>query len=167
MANLVKGIKRFNSGLAAIQRGFLFFLMALLTGAMFTEVITRYFFGTSFFGLEQFIGYTAVWVYLIGSSYGSYERSHIRAEFIGVFVKNKRTLNITRAVSAGVSTFMSCVFAKWSYDFCVESIRMHETTPTQSVPMIYFQSSLLVGAILMAAYFLWETIDFAHQAYQS
>ena len=167
MSNLIKGIKEFDFGLAAIQRWFLFFLMALLTGAMLAEVITRYFFGTSLFGLEQFIGYTAVWVYLIGSSYGSYERSHIKAEFIGVFVKSKRMLNIARSVSAAVSTFMSCVFAKWSYDFCIESIRMHETTPTQSVPMIYFQSSLFIGAILMVAYFLWETIDFARQAYHS
>jgi TRAP-type C4-dicarboxylate transport system permease small subunit len=167
MAKLLKVIRGLDSSIAAVQRVFLFFLMSLLTGSMFTEIISRYFFGVSFFGLEDFIGYSAVWVYLIGSAYGSYERSHIKAEFIGVFVKSERKLNITRAVSASISTFMSCVFVKWSYDFCIESITMHEVTPTQSVPMIYFQSSFLVGGILMAGYFLWETIDFSFQAYRS
>lgn len=164
---IVKGIKKFNSGLVAIQRVFLFSVMGLITAAMFAEIVTRYFFGHSLFGLEQFVGFTAVWIYLIGSAYGAYERSHIKAEFIGVLVKNKRKLNIVKSVSAAVATFMSCVFAYWSYDFCLESVRVRELTPTHWVPMIYFQSALLVGAILMAAYFLWETIDFAQQAYHS
>jgi len=166
MANLVNGIKKLDSGLAALQRWFLLLLMALLSAAMFAEVVTRYLFGTSLFGLEQFVGFAAVWLYMIGSSYGSYERSHIRAEFIGVFVKSKRKMDIIRVFSGAVSTGMSFIFAKWSYDFCLESIKMHETTPTQSVPMVYFQSSLFVGAVLMTAYFLWETIDYLRQVFR-
>jgi len=164
---MVSGIKRLNSVLVAAQRGFLFFLMVLLTAAMLTEVVTRYFFNTSLFGLEQFVGYTAVWVYFIGAAYGSYERSHVKAEFIGMAIKSKRKLMIGRSASAAVATFVSCVLAKWSLDFCLASIRVHEISPTHSVPMIYFQSALLVGAILMVGYFLWEAIEFGRQASRS
>ena len=134
---------------------------------MFAEIITRYFFGHSLFGLEQFVGFTAVWVYLIGAAYASYDRSHVKAEFIGMAIKSKRKLATVRAVAAGISTFMSCVFVKWSLVFCLGSIRVHEITPTGNVPMICFQSSLLVGAVLMVGYFLWETIELARQAYHS
>lgn len=163
----MKGVKRFNSGLVAAQRGVLFFLMVLLTTAMLAEVVTRYFFGHSLFGMEQFVGYTAVWVYFIGAAYGSYERSHVKAEFIGMAIKSKRILMIGRSASAVVATFVSCVLAKWSLDFCLGSIRVHEASPTHNVPMVYFQSALLVGAILMVGYFLWEAIEFARQASHS
>ncbi len=159
-------LKKIDAAMAAAQRGILFFLMALLTSAMFAEVITRYFFHTSLFGLEQFIGYASVWVYMLGSSYGTYERSHIKAEFIGILFKNPRIRNAVRCIAALISTAMSAVFAKWSYDFCADSIRMHETTPTHGVPMIYFQLSLLVGAVLMVVYFAWEAIDTGRQAYR-
>ena len=164
---MMNGIRRFNSGLVAAQRGLLFFLMVLLTTAMLAEVVTRYFFGHSLFGLEQFVGYTAVWVYFIGAAYGAYERSHIKAEFIGMAIKNKRKLMIVRSAAAAVATFVSCVLAKWSLDFCLASIRVHETSPTHNVPMVYFQSALLVGAILMVAYFWWEAIELGRQAYRS
>lgn len=164
---VVRGIKRLNSVLVAAQRGLLFFLMVLLTTAMLTEVVTRYFFGHSLFGLEQFVGYTAVWVYFVGAAYGSYERSHVKAEFIGMAIKSKRILIIGKSAAAAVATFVSCVLAKWSLDFCLASIRVDETSPTHNVPMVYFQSALLVGAILMVAYFLWEAIELGRQAYHS
>jgi TRAP-type C4-dicarboxylate transport system permease small subunit len=164
---IVSGVKKLNSGLVAAQKGLLFFLMVVLTTAMLAEVVTRYFFGIALFGMEQFVGYTAVWVYFIGAAYGSYERSHIKAEIIGMAIKSKRKLAISRAASAAVATFVSCVLAKWSLDFCLNSIRIHEISPTHSVPMIYFHASLLVGAILMVAYFLWEAIELGRQAYHS
>ena len=164
---MVNGVKRFNSGLVAAQRSFLFLLMVLLTTAMLAEVVTRYFFGIALFGMEQFVGYTAVWVYFIGAAYGSYERSHVKAEIIGMLIKSKRKLMLDRAASAAVAVFVSCVLAKWSLDFCLNSIRVHEISPTHSVPMIYFHVSILVGAILMVAYFLWEAIELGRQAYHS
>ncbi len=152
-----------SSWTAALQRGFLFFLMSLLSLAMLAEIVTRYLFGTSLFGLEQFIGYAAVWLYFIGASYGSYERTHIKAEFINVIVKSQRRRDAIRAFSAAVSTIMSLIFTKWSWDFCAESILTKETTPTHGVPMIYFQAALLVGAVLMTIYFFWEMVDFTRR----
>jgi TRAP-type C4-dicarboxylate transport system permease small subunit len=156
-------LRRLNSGVAKLQRAFLFVLMSILSLAMLAEVITRYFFNTSLFGLEQFIGYAAVWLYFIGASYGSYERTHIKAEFINIIVRSSRQRDGVCAFSGAVSTAMSAVFVKWSWDFCVESVKMHETTPTHGVPMIYFQSALLVGAVLMTIYFTWETIEYSHR----
>jgi len=164
MGGISKSLKILGEWSATIQEGLLFFLMSLLSVAMLAEVLTRYLFKTSLFGVEQFIGYAAVWLYLIGASYGTYERSHIKAEFINVIVKSKRKRDIIRTISAALSTFMSAIFTKWSWSYCVESVLTKETTPTHNVPMIYFQSALLVGAALMTIYFLWEMIEAAQKA---
>ena len=141
--------------------------MGLLTLAMFVEIVSRYVFHNSFFGLEHFIGFASMWIYFIGSAYGSYERSHVKAELIRTIIHSKRAYNIIRAVSAAVSTAVSGIFVVWSYEFCMDSIAMKETTWAYHVPMVYFQASLLIGGILMAAYFLWETIDCALDVYSS
>jgi TRAP-type mannitol/chloroaromatic compound transport system permease small subunit len=60
---------------------------------------------------------------------------------------------------------MMIVFAQWSLELVCASIRIGEKSPDgYGVPMVIYQSALLVAAILMAAYFLWESIDFARQA---
>jgi len=141
--------------------------MSVLTLAMFTEIVSRYVFHNSFFGLEHFIGFASMWVYFIGSAYGSYERSHVKAELILVIVRSKKAYNIIRAVSASISTIVSCVFVVWSYEFCMDSIAMKETTWAYHVPMVYFQASLFVGGLLMTIYFLWEAIDCVQDAYRS
>lgn len=161
----MNSIKQFNSGLATSQRWLLGFLMFTLTAAMLAEVITRYFFGTSLFGLEQHVGYTAVWIYFVGSAYGAYERSHIKAEFIRILFKSHRKFYISKVASGIVASAMCIVFAQWSLELVCDSIRIGEKSPDgYGVPMVIYQSALLIGAILMAAYFLWEAIDFARRA---
>jgi TRAP-type C4-dicarboxylate transport system permease small subunit len=164
MSGAARTFIRINHGFGVLQRWFLFLITAILSTSMFIQIVTRYFFGTSLFGLEQFIGYTAVWLYFVGAAYGSYERSHIKAEFIGVMIKTRRKLAVIRAFAALVSTAMSVVFAVWSWEFCVDSLKMGETTPTMGVPMIWFQAALFIGALLMIYYFLWEFIDWTRRA---
>lgn len=148
-----------NAVLVTLQRGLLFFLMSLLTAAMCAEIVSRYFFETSLFGLEQFIGYSAVWVYFVGAAYGSYERSHIRAEFVTVLVKGRMSRRGLWSFSAVISAMVSGVFTYYSFVFCRETIRMHETSPTHGVPMIYFHSALFVGGLLMTLYFVVEAFE--------
>jgi len=142
-----------------LQKFFLFYLFALLILAMMLELLVRFFLKQSIFGLSDFIGFSSVWLYAIGASYASYERSHIKAEFINVIVKSDRVRHLFRFVSAVVSTLMSIVFAKWSWDLCVYSVSIGEVTQAYPVPKVIFQSSFFVGAVLMAIYFLWEAID--------
>ncbi len=163
MSQNITQFKRINNWIVSFQKFFLFCLMSILSFGMLAEVIARYIFNSSLFGLEQFIGYAAVWLYFIGAAYGSYERSHIKAEFINILIKSENKRNIIRSVAAVVSTIMAIVFTKWSWQFCAESIAMGETTPTYSIPMIYFQASLLVGGLLMVMYFFLEAYDYASQ----
>ena len=145
--------------LVELQKFFLFYFFLLLVLGMMLDLLTRFFIGESIFALSDFIGFASVWLYAIGASFASYERSHIKAEFLNVFVKSNRIRHFTRFIAASVSTVMSVVFAKWSWDLCVYSISVGEVTQAYPVPKVIFQSSFFFGAILMIIYFLWEAVS--------
>jgi TRAP-type C4-dicarboxylate transport system permease small subunit len=145
--------------LARLQKMFLFYLFLILVLGMMLELLIRFFLKQSIFGLSDFIGFSSVWLYAIGAAMASYDRSHIKAEFINVFARSTRVRNFSRFISALISTAMSAVFTKWSWDLCVYSISVGEVTQAYPVPKVIFQSSLFVGGILMVIYSLWETID--------
>jgi TRAP-type C4-dicarboxylate transport system permease small subunit len=145
--------------MAQLQKYFLFYLFALLVMGMMLELLVRFFLKQSIFGLSDFIGFASVWLYAIGAAYASYERSHIKAEFINVFAKSQRVRTFTRFFSACISTAMSAFFTKWSWDLCVYSISVGEVTQAYPVPKVIFQSSFFFGGILMIIYFLWEAVD--------
>lgn len=152
-------LKRAGRIMVGLQKIFLFYLFTLLIMAMMLELLVRFFLKQSIFGLSDFIGFSSVWLYAIGASFASYERSHIKAEFINVIVKSNRLRHLSRFISAVVSTLMSVVFTKWSWDLCVYSVSIGEVTQAYPIPKVIFQSSFFVGGILMAIYFLWEAID--------
>lgn len=145
--------------MAKLQRTFLFYLFMILMLAMMFELLIRFFLKQSIFGLSDFIGFTSVWLYAIGSSLASYERTHIKAEFINVVTKSNRIRNLSRFISAFVSVGMSVVFTKWSWDLCVYSVSIGEVTQAYPVPKVIFQSSFFFGGILMILYFMIEAVD--------
>jgi TRAP-type transport system small permease protein len=145
--------------LVQVQRFFLFYLFLLLVVGMLLELLIRFFLKQSIFGLSDFIGFASVWLYAIGAALASYDRTHIKAEFVNVFAKSTRVRNLCRLVSAVISAGMSVIFTKWSWDLCVYSVSIGEVTQAYPVPKVIFQSSFFVGGILMVIYFLWEAAD--------
>lgn len=141
------------------QKQFLFYLFAVLILAMLLELLIRFFLKASIFGLLDFVGFASVWIYAIGAAFASYERSHIKAEFLSIAVKSERIRAFARFFSALVSTGMSVLFTKWSWDLCVYSISINEMTQAYPVPKVIFQASFFIGGILMSLYFFREAID--------
>ena len=145
--------------MVTVQRNFLYYLLLLLTLAMLAEILSRFFLNKSIFGLSDFIGYASVWLYAIGASYATYERTHIKAEFLSTFLGSNRARHMCRLLAALVSSVMSAVFTKWSYELSVYSIEIQEKTHAYPVPKVIFQVSFFVGGILMTIYFISEVID--------
>jgi len=156
---LVKAAKGLNLGLLNIQKALLIIIFVPLTLAMFAETFARYVIGKGFFAIEDFIGYTAVWLYFIGAAYATHERTQIKAEITTMFIKNQRILSIVRAGVATFSVAVACVFVYWSYGLITFSIARDFRTPVFQVPFVIFQLGILVGAVLMAIYFIVEMVD--------
>jgi len=156
---LAKATKKVHFGVLNLQRILLVCLFLPLTGAMFAETVARYVVGRGFFAIEDFVGYTAVWLYFIGAAYATHERTQVKAEIVGMVLKSPRTLNITKAVVAAISVIVAAIMTQWTYELVVFSIESNFRTPVYQVPFVYFQAALLVGSFLMAVYFLAELTD--------
>jgi len=159
---VLKGAHR---GILGIQFAFLIVISLILATGMFTEAFARYVIGKGFFAIEDFIGYTAVWLYFIGAAYATNERTQIKADIIDMVFKSERTLSTIRAVVAAYSVVIAVIITIWSYAFVVWSVSQHETTPVYAVPFVYFNSAFLVGSGLMALYFFLELIHHSRRAY--
>ena len=162
---IFRAVKGAHRGILGIQHAFLIIIFLLLASTMFAESFARYVIGRGFFAIEDFVGYTAVWLYFIGAAYATNERTQIKADIINMIFKSERTLSIIRAVVAAYSIVIAAVLTKWSYAFVMWSISQHETTAVYAVPFVYFQSAFLVGSGLMALYFFLEFIHQSRRAY--
>lgn len=134
---------------------------------MLLQVIARYVFEVAISGLDEITGHTAVWLYLMGAAYGSYDRSQIKAEMIHLVIKNQRILYGVRALSTIIGAVVAGYMMVWSYGYVRWSIVKHEVTPTLQTPTVIFQIAILIGAILMVYYFIREALDLLRQAFGS
>lgn len=152
-------IRKIGDLIIKAQRIFLIYFFLLLVIAMLADMCSRFFFKQSIFALSDFVGFASVWLYAIGASYATQGRSHIKAEFINDLVKTDRNRHLFRMVSTAISAVMSAIFTKWSYELCIYSMELGEVTQGYPVPKVIFQSSFLVGGLLMTIYFFRETVD--------
>jgi TRAP-type C4-dicarboxylate transport system permease small subunit len=134
---------------------------------MLLQVIARYVFEVAISGLDEITGHTAVWLYLMGAAYGSYDRSQIKAEMIHLFIKNKRILSGVRALATSIGAVVAGYMMVWSYGYIHWSILKHEVTPTLQTPTVIFQIAILIGAVLMVYYFSREAWGLLRQAFGS
>jgi TRAP-type transport system small permease protein len=149
--------------LLKMQRIVMLLTICISTSAIMAEVVMRYIFKTSLVGIEELAAYIAFWLYFIGSSYGTYERSHIKAELTHMIIKNPKYYAISRAVTSFISVVLSGYAVILAYRYIEWGIRhMEQSSATflgSTYPVVYFQFSLLVGFVLMCFYFFVEFLQ--------
>lgn len=147
------------------MRTIIILITIMASCTMLLQVIARYVFEVAISGLDEITGHTAVWLYLMGAAYGSYDRSQIKAEMIHLVIKNPRILNGIRAISTIIGAVVAGFMVNWSYGYVRWSIMKHEVTPTLQTPTVIFQIAILIGAGLMVFYFIREALDLLHKAF--
>ena len=149
--------------LIKLQRTIMMVAILVSASAIMAEVIMRYIFKTSIIGIEELAAYFAFWLYFIGASYGSYERSHIKAELTHLIFKNPRHYAKSRAVTSIISFALSLYAIPWAYEYVEWGILRHEQSRAtmfgNTYPVVLFQASILFGLLLMCFYFLVEAIQ--------
>lgn len=160
-------LERSDRAIDCVMRTIIIVITIMASCTMLIQVISRYIFEVAISGLDEITGHTAVWLYLMGAAYGSYDRSQIKAEMIHLLIKNQRILNVVRAVSTLIAAVVAGYMVSWSYGYIRWSILKHEVTPTLQTPTVVFQVAILIGAVLMVYYFIREALDLLRQAFAS
>lgn len=146
-------------GLLAAQRWIMFLSCALIIVGLFSEVVLRYAFGTSILGMNELIVIPALWMYFIGASYASQQRSHISANVLQVYLRGERARATLRLVIAVISLGLALVFTWWGMLYLVSSAERGGTSSVFGLPLLLSQSAVTCGFVLMTLYGVGDVVS--------
>jgi len=147
-------IKRFEENKAGIiLRGIMRWGMIICSAAivliLVETVISRYLFDEVIKGYDELLPIFAMWLYFLGAGYGTYEKSHIRADIVDIFVPEgivKQALNVLADI---IMLIVNVVFLLWAVEYVQWSIVNMPKSISLKIPLFIGQSSILVGFALM------------------
>ena len=144
--------------LLKMQRVILVLLTLIVAFGMFIEVWLRYFLKLPLMGIEELTILAAFWLYFLGGAYGAYERNHIKAELIHLLL-GRRALGTVTIVMGLLAVILGCLLSVWGYNYVIWAIAKRPESPIFRIPMVYVQSSIFVGFVLISFYSFIELID--------
>jgi TRAP-type C4-dicarboxylate transport system permease small subunit len=115
-------------------------------------MVLRFFFNVDLVGYEEVLAMVAMWLYMIGSAYGSYEKSQIAADILNLYLKEGKLKTTVNVLRSGLTLGLGLVFNVWAWQFAVWAITMNTRTPVWRLPMVIGQGSIFVGLTLMSFY---------------
>lgn len=145
--------------LLTVQRVILVLASLAIVLGISLQVFYRYVLEKNLFGMEEVIVIFAFWLYFIGASYGTYERSHISADIVTVYMKNERLKIIMKLIVTTITLALCLLFTYWAIDFFKWGIEQGAKSTSLHIPMIIPQSSIFVGFILMSFYLIVHFVN--------
>ncbi len=133
-------------------------VMLMVVAAFFA----RYFFSYDLYGIEEFLMVVAFWLYFIGAAYGSYEKSHIEADFVQSIFGDTPVTRVVGHLRDVIELGVLVVLTYWSWLLITFAYVRSSVTPGWRIPLLVPQSAILVGFILMtlhAAIHYWRKLS--------
>jgi TRAP-type C4-dicarboxylate transport system permease small subunit len=145
--------------LLGLQKGIMIVCSIVVAVGISIAAVLRYVFRTDLYGSEEIIVIFAYWLYFAGGAFGAYERSHITADVVSVYVKNPR-LKAALACFSSLCTFgLSTLFAWWGWHMFAWGLEKGGATPVWRIPLVIPQSAIFFGLVLMSVYFAGNVLE--------
>lgn len=145
--------------LIGLQRAILMLTGVIVTVLMAVQIVTRYVFGFSIYGIEELMSFFAVWLYFIGSAHGAWSRSQISASLLDVALPFGRLQQSLRVLACAATTILTLWMAVWATEYLLNSIQRHLMSLEVGIPMAWVNAAMPLGLILMAIYFFIEFME--------
>ena len=133
---------------------------------LFSQVWLRYIFHLPLLWVEEVALIPAFWLYMLGAAYGAYERSHIKVELAHLLTKRPRRRLIIHFIAPSLDLPSLCFLSAGGYSLFIWDLKFNPQSYTLRLPFLYAHSSMFFGGILVAFYFLIETVDLARQIFR-
>ena len=121
------------------------------------EVVLRMF-HKDLFGYEEIVVIFAMWMYFIGASYAMYQKSHINADMTSL-IFGEKVQAVAKLIVSFITTAVAITLTIWAHSFFRWSLGKTATTTSLRIPLIYSQSALFFGYMLIAFYSLFYFIE--------
>lgn len=123
------------------------------------QITFRYFLFLPLHGMEELATYLAIWTYFIGGAYGAYERTHISASLIEMFVRTETVRQGIKVLANSITVVVAVWMGVWAFDYLAWSIRLEPRSLELRAPLYWVHASMLVGLVLMSLYFAIELFE--------
>lgn len=154
MTGLLSFIEKVDMLLALVVKPIVVVISLAIAFMLSYGIFSRAALGTPVFGLEELVLMGAMWLYMLGAVLASRDRSHLCADFVQVMTDNQRIVTFMHLLATIVSLFMAVMFATWSYDLMLWSLKKGQTTAVFHLPWYLSQSSLFVASTLFIFYLI-------------
>jgi len=114
-------------------------------------VVCRYIFEINVLGYDEIILIGAYWMYFIGSSYATYEESHVSADVLSIFVSEK-TRHKLALFSKAVQVLVGIPLFYLSFDLVRWDIQIDPRTIDWGIPYLIPHMGIFVGFLIMLFY---------------
>ncbi|MCR4265150.1 TRAP transporter small permease [Nitratireductor sp. ZSWI3] len=153
-----RGLAIWNAKLI-LQRLVLLVCGAALTALVTVQVFTRYVVGISLFGIEELASFVAVYLYFIGASHGAWERGHISASLVELFLPEGKARTAMAIFSSLVTVVLSGWMTVWAFQYLAFTIRRGTMSLETGIPLAWVHGVMPLGLTLMTLYFVVELLD--------
>lgn len=148
--------QRIWNGALVFQRFIMMICGIALTVLVFTQVITRYFFSISLFGIEELATFSAVFMYFFGISHAAWERGHISASLVELILPKGRPQLAVEAFASVLTMILSAWMTTWAWDYLQFVIRRGTVSLETGIPMSWIVVVIPFCMALMTLYLLVE-----------
>lgn len=143
-----------------IQGFLLFIILSSIAILVFIQVILRYVLHHPLMGIEELLLFPTIWLYFLGSANASVERTQLKAQVSDIFLKSPLMVKVSRIAMSIVSLCINCWLAYWAYQYFQYSARVHKLSATLYIPLVYAESALFIGFLLMGIYVFFEALEY-------
>lgn len=153
--NLPSQLDRFVRFMLSIKKIVLVISSLVMACTFFLVVIMRYIFEADLFAYEEWILVIAFWMYFIGGAVGSYENSHIKADFLLTILKTARAKWLLINTTLLLELIICSVLTYWAFLMIQEEITAYpewQRTSALQIPFIAPRMSIFIGLFFMAFY---------------
>jgi TRAP-type C4-dicarboxylate transport system permease small subunit len=146
-------------GIARFQQGIVLVLLTVIPVLVVIQVILRYVLKMPLMGIEEIMLFPTIWLYMLGGGVASYERDHIQAGILALYIKNERRLAIFYFVRTSISLIISLWLTYWAFKYFLYSMKVWKLSNLLYLPLFFGESAMFIGLLSMTFFTAVELID--------
>ncbi|MDR1731242.1 MAG: TRAP transporter small permease [Synergistaceae bacterium] len=125
---------------------------------IFIGAMMRYIIKVDFYGSEEIILFIAFWLYFMGSALAAKKGTHINANMLSLFIRNKKTLNKLDLIKSGLCLIMALMATLWSFNYVAWSWKMGAKSNVFKLPNVIAQIPIFISFVLWDLYLIRDVV---------
>ncbi|QGQ45131.1 TRAP transporter small permease [Metabacillus sediminilitoris] len=123
-------------------------LLAIMTVLMFTEVVARYVFGSSFIWIEELTRYLFIWLTFVSAAYVTATKSHITVD-VALSIFPKKVRPIIQKIGLLIWLAFSIVITYVGFEYSFTMLEVGGNSPTLGIAKGFIYLGIPLGYLCM------------------